>query len=110
MVKARDREGLERLARYLLRPLLAKSRLALRDDGDDRGHYQRARSDATRSDGTRAMVFSRTGLPERLASLVPPPSRNLVIDHGVFAAGAAWRSRVEPRRPADQEAPASIDG
>ena len=32
-VRERDRTGLERLVRYILRPPLAQGRLALRDDG-----------------------------------------------------------------------------
>lgn len=95
VVKARDRDGLERLSRYLLRPPLAKSRLELRDDGSYVVRFKRAWSD-----GTQAMVFSRTELLSRLAALVPPPKRNLVTYHGVLGARAAWRSRVVPRRTA----------
>jgi len=56
-VGPRDRVGLERLARYVCRPALAKSRLERRDDGQVVLRMKRAWSD-----GTTAMVFSPGGV------------------------------------------------
>ena len=66
VVGAQNREGLERLCRYVLRPPLAKSRLEERDDGNLMLHLSR-----TWSDGTAALVFSPLELVEKLASLIP---------------------------------------
>jgi hypothetical protein len=86
-----DRVGLERLARYICRPALAKSRLERRADGLVVLHMKR-----TWSDGTTAMVFTPAELVARLAALVPPPRKNTVLYCGVLAPNAALRSRVVP--------------
>ena len=96
-VGAQDRSGLERLLRYIHRPPLAKGRLELRDDGTYVVHFKRKWSD-----GTKAVVLNRTELLERLASIVPPPRKNLVTTHGVFGARSSWRSQVVPgKQPGD---------
>ena len=91
-VGPRDRAGLERLARYVCRPALAKSRLERRHDGQVVLKMKRAWSD-----GTTAMVFSPAEFVSRLVALVPPPRKNTVLYHGVLAPNAALRSRVIPR-------------
>jgi hypothetical protein len=94
VVRAADRSGLERVARYVLRPPLAKERLALRDDGDVELGLKRAWSD-----GTRALILTPMELTERLCAVVPPPFSNQVLYHGVFAARHAWRKEIVPTKP-----------
>ena len=89
VVGARNRQGLERLARYIARPPLAKSRLEQRPDGSVSLTLK-----TPWSDGTRELRFSRLELMERLAALVPPPNANQVLYHGVFAARSKLRTAV----------------
>jgi len=88
-VSANDRAGLERLARYVLRPPFAQERLRLRDDGRVALELKTAWHD-----GTRELVFEPLEFLERLAAMTPRPETNLLICHGVLAARARWRARV----------------
>ena len=72
--------GLERLARYILRPPLAQERLRLRSDGRIALELKTAWHD-----GTRELVFEPLELLERLAAMTPRPETNLLICHGVLA-------------------------
>ena len=92
VIGAKNREGLERLCRYIARPPLAKGRLEENPDGTLRLHLKRPWSD-----GTVAFTFSAAEFVERLAALIPPPHKNQVIYHGVLAPRAAWRQQVVPR-------------
>lgn len=96
-IAAKDRPGLERLCRYVLRPPLAQGRLEVLADGTVRLQLKRAWSD-----GTTALHFTPGELVEKLVALVPPPHANGVLYHGVFAARSAWRAGVVPgpRHPA----------
>jgi hypothetical protein len=96
LVRRANREGLERLSRYLLRPAIASKRLRLRWDG--RYEYQLGRPWA---DGTAALLFDPHELMEKLAALVPIPRANLIRYHGVLAPAAKWRSRVVPKADAE---------
>jgi hypothetical protein len=78
-----DREGMERLCRYVSRPPLAHGRLQKLDDGNLLFVLKRPWSD-----GTTAIILSALELLEKLAALVPPPRLNTVRYHGVFAPGA----------------------
>jgi hypothetical protein len=99
-VDRRDRAGLERRCRYILRPPLAKDRLQRRDDVSVVVGLKRVWTD-----GTSALVFSPAELVERLVDLAPPPLANQVIYRGVVAANAAWRAEVVPRpQPESPEA------
>lgn len=93
-VGAKDRRGLERLCRYLLRPAVPLGRLEERPDGSVALMLRRPWSD-----GTTALCFTPTELIERLVALVPPPHANQVLYYGVLAARSAWRSRVVPKPP-----------
>ena len=88
-VRADERDRLERLCRYVLRPPLADERLRLLDNGDVLLALERRWSD-----GTTHLRFSPVELLERLAVLIPRPRVNLVLYHGVLGARAASRSRV----------------
>ena len=90
-VGPRDRQGLERLARYLCRPPLAKARLSRGPDGEVVLGLKRAWSD-----GTTELRFTPLAFLERLVALVPPPRAHQTLYHGVLARRSAWRSRVVP--------------
>jgi hypothetical protein len=102
-VPARDRAGLERLCRYLLRPPVAQDRLRRRGDGHVVVELKRPWHE-----GTTALVFERLELLEKLAALIPRPEINLTLYHGILAPRARWRPRVvRYGRPATEEADAS---
>ena len=90
-IEAHDRDGLERLCRYLARPPLATERLSLAEDGRVvyalRRHWK---------DGTRAFVFDPLDFIARLAALVPRPRNHLLTYHGVLAPAAEWRDWIVP--------------
>jgi hypothetical protein len=97
-VDAGDRAGLERVARYLMRPALAMERLTLRDDG----LYEYGLRHAWR-DGTTGIVLSPMELMEKLAALVPLPRVHLVRYHGILAPNHGWRSSLLPKGPDEEE-------
>ena len=65
-VSAHDRAGLERLARYILRPPFAQERLRRRSDGRIALKLKTAWHD-----GTRELVFEPLEFLERLAAMTP---------------------------------------
>ncbi|MBW1886567.1 MAG: transposase, partial [Deltaproteobacteria bacterium] len=65
---ARDRNRLERLGRYILRPPICLDRLEAQPDG--RLSY---RLKTQWRDGTTHVLMERHELLERLAPLIPPP-------------------------------------
>jgi hypothetical protein len=91
-----DRKGLERLCRYIARPPLARERLEEQPDGSIL-----LRLKTPWSDGTAALQLSRSELLQRILALIPPPRKNDIIYHGVFAPNQGWRSRVIPEPPVD---------
>lgn len=90
-VSGRDRNGLERLCRYMGRPALAAQRLEELPDG--RLLY---RLRHRWRDGTSGLVLDPRELLARLAAQVPPPGAHQVRYHGILAPGAMWRSYVVP--------------
>ena len=92
---AKDRQGRERLCRYLLRPPLSNDRLTRTADGKYRIALKR-----TWDDGTCAIVVSGEELMARLAVLVPPPRVHTTRYFGVFAPRSSWRRLVVPCSPA----------
>src|SRR5438067_1404724 len=103
-VRADDREGLERLCRYVLRPPVAQDRLELTGDGRVlvllKGEW---------SDGTTHLLFEPVELLEKLAALTPRPRINLVLYHGVLAPHARWRARAVAHGGAEARAPAEAN-
>ncbi|MCH7749526.1 MAG: transposase [Acidobacteria bacterium] len=89
LVPAGQRERLERVSRYALRPPVAQDRLSLTPEGQ-----VRLRLGRRWSDGTTHLLFDPVELLERLAVLTPRPRINLILYHGVLAPRAAWRSLV----------------
>ena len=96
----RDREGLEKVCRYLFRPAFAEERLTLLPDGRLEYAFRKARPD-----GGRGIVVEPLELMERLAALVPPPRSHLTKYHGVLAPSHYWRELVVPTPPAEEHCP-----
>ena len=97
VVRAEDRERLENLARYLLRPPLADRRLRLLPADQVALELK-----SPWKDGTTWISMSADTLLERLSSLVPRPRTNQVLYRGVLAAHSARRPHVVPK-PDDDE-------
>ena len=95
-IAAGDRKGLERLARYMLRPPLSKDRIELRAAG-----RYRIRLKKPWRDGTTDIVLDGPELVGRLAALVPPPRAHLTGYFGVFAPRAKLRRLVVPQPKRD---------
>ena len=90
-----DREGLERLCRYCLRPPLSLERLSLEPDGQLRYRLKRRFSD-----GSQEVLLSPQALLGRLAAAVPRPRVHGIHYHGLFAAHAHGRAALVGRRAA----------
>ena len=105
-VAANDREGLERMGRYLDRPPIAGNRLTRLDDGRLELQLKRPWRD-----GTTSFVFTPHELIERLVALVPRPRAHLTRYFGVFAPAFAARAGIVPAvAPSDPVRPAGCDG
>jgi hypothetical protein len=94
VTRAGQRDRLERLCRYALRPPLAQDRLHVSDEGEIwltlRHRW---------ADGTTHLRFDPLELLERLAVLTPRPRVNLILYYGVLAARATWRAALVPAAP-----------
>ena len=90
-VPAGQRDRLERVCRYLLRPPLATERMALTETGQVRLQLRHPWTD-----GTTHVEFEPVAFLERLAVLVPRPRVNLIVYYGVLAPRAAWRPEMVP--------------
>ena len=85
-VPAGQRDRLERVCRYALRPPVAGARLQLTPDGQVVLQLRHAWAD-----GTTHIAFTPTAFLARLAVLVPRPHVNLLLYHGVLAPRGAGR-------------------
>jgi hypothetical protein len=94
-IGAHDREGLERLARYLSRPPIANDRLEELPDGRLALRFKHAFRD-----GTEMVVYTPGELLEKLVLLVPRPRKHLTVFHGVLASASKLRSKIVPARAA----------
>ncbi len=103
-VPAGQRDRLERVCRYALRPAVAGERLGMTADGDVILELRRPWAD-----GTTQLAFRPTAFLARLAVLVPRPQVNLVLYHGVLAPRAAWRREIVST-PAQPVAVETTDG
>ena len=90
-VDEHDRDRLEHLCRYLLRPPLALDRLRLLDDGRVCIELKRPGLDRTTH-----VTMSPDAFIARLATLVPRPRRNTTVYFGVLAAHAKGREDIVP--------------
>ena len=93
VVPAGQRERLERVCRYALRPPVAADRLRVTDDGQVQLQLRHRWTD-----GTTHVVFDPVEFLGRLAVLVPRPRINLILHHGVLGPRAAWRGEVVRRQ------------
>jgi hypothetical protein len=96
-VRGEDRERLENLCRYLLRPALADRRLRLLP-----AEQVALELKSPWKDGTTWISMSADTFLERLCSLVPRPRTNQVLYRGVLAAHSARRPHVVPERDDDE--------
>jgi hypothetical protein len=94
MVRAGQRDRLERLCRYTLRPPLAQERLQRTSEGEIWLTLRHRWADGTTH--LRFDPLELLELLERLAVLTPRPRVNLILYYGVLAPRAAWRSALVP--------------
>jgi hypothetical protein len=103
-VREGDRDGLERLCRYLTRPPVSNERLERLDD-----EHVGLELKTPYTDGTTHIVLTHFELIERLCALVPRPRTHRVRYHGVFASASPHRNLVVPAvadvEPADDGGP-----
>jgi hypothetical protein len=97
-VDAADRPALERLVRYLLRPLISADRLTARPDGCVEYHFRRPDPS-----GRTSWVTDGTTWCRRLATLIPPRRSHTTRFHRVWSSAHVWRSRVVPTPPTAAE-------
>jgi Putative transposase len=102
VVPAGQRERLERIVRYALRPPVAQERLHLTDDGKVRLELRHPWRD-----GTTDLVFDPVEFLG-LAVLVPRPRINLLLYYGVLGPRAAWRAEVVPRQTTSRGSEAAL--
>jgi len=99
-----DRKKLERLCRYITRPVLANERVKIRQNRDVvlklKSPYQ---------DGTTHLVMTPLEFLQKLAALVPRPQLNLTRYHGVLAPNAKLRSQVVPKLIEDDSSEVTVD-
>ncbi len=97
VVPVGQRERLDQVCRYALRPPVARERLSVTGAGQVRLQLRQPWAG-----GTTRLVFDPVEFLGRLAVLVPRPRINLVLYHGVLGPRAAWRAAVVPREAAPQ--------
>ena len=102
-IRAGDREGLERLVKYVLRPALSLERLARLPDGRIAVAFKKARPD-----GGTHLILEPVEFMEKLAALVSPPRAHLTCYDGVFA--PRHRRRREVVEPSAEPAEAHRGG
>lgn len=90
-VEAWDKDGLERLCRYVSRPPLAAGSLTQISK-----ELLSFKLKTPWSDGTTSILLSPMELIEKLSALVPPPRQNIVRYHGVLAPHAKDRDKIVP--------------
>jgi hypothetical protein len=98
-IEAHDRRGLEKLLRYMGRPPISEGRLTLAPDGRIIVKFKTAWSD-----GTRSVILTPLELIERLVALVPPPRKNQLRYHGIFAPNSKLRKSVVPPKTEPENA------
>lgn len=89
--KLGDSLARKRLTRYIVRPPIAHSRLALLADGRVRLQLKRPYSD-----GTTHLLFDPLDFIARLVALVPPPRMHQLRFHGVYAPHHKLRKAAVP--------------
>lgn len=90
VIEASERDRLERLCRYIQRPVIAQNRLDELEGG--RLYYKFKR---TWKSGARGIFFEGPELLERLAALIPPPRKHQLRYHGVYAPSSRFQVAVK---------------
>ena len=91
LVDGHDRQKLERLCRYVMRPPLSQDRLQWRTDGRLELEFKNMWKD-----GTRALALEPHDLLVRLCASIPPPWFNMIRYFGVLSSHSRHRARVVP--------------
>ena len=104
-VSAGDREALERLCRYGLRPPFAQNRLSVLTDG--RVAY-RLRRPWPNPLGTSWLLLEPLDFLKRLAALIPAPYTHMIRYHGILANRSQWRELL-PEPPPHPSAEDPVD-
>ena len=92
-IKADDRDRLETLCRYLLRPPVSEKRLKRLNNGDVILELK-----SEWSDGTRAMLFKPMEFIEKLIAIIPSPRIHQVRFYGILAPSATDRQKIVPAK------------
>ena len=87
-ILSQNRDGLERLCRYVLRGPLAKDRISYN------GGKVRLKLKTPYNNGTTHLEFTADQFIKRIIALIPPPRQNLIRYIGVFGARHKKRSAV----------------
>jgi len=88
-IKKHEHQQRERLIRYVARPPISEKRMELDENGEVIWHLKNIFSD-----GTEALKFSPMELIEKLASIIPPPWKNLIRYFGFFTGNSKIREAV----------------
>ena len=94
-VAAKDREGLEKLCKYLCRPAVPASRLALAENPVN-GRTIRIKLKTIWAGNVTSVVVSPQDLVIRALAQIPLPFRKAVRYHGAFAGNSKIRADVVP--------------
>ena len=107
VVDGRDRQRVEQLCRYILRPPLAQDRLEERADGLLQLTLKRVWKD-----GTRALLLEPNELIARLVAAIPPPRFHQLRYFGVLSGHSAHRAEVvrQSSVPDDAYRPGPAEG
>ena len=92
-IEVEERASLERLCRYAARPALSNRRLSFS------GQEISLELKRPLADGRSHLRFSTEGFIRRLATLIPPPQKNLTRYFGVFAPAHPLRPHIVPAEP-----------
>ena len=103
VVPAGQRERLEHVCRYALRPPVAGDRVRVTGDGQVVLQLRHRWID-----GTTHVVFDPVEFLGRLGVLVPRPRINLILYHGVLGPRAAWRAEVVRRQTSRESGDAGV--
>ena len=99
-LRASNRQGLEKLCRYGIRPAFSQKRLSLLADG--RVCYVLKRPWPNDS-GITHLVMEPVEFLRKLVCLIPPPKTNLTRYHGVFAPNSKMRKLITPQRSEEKK-------
>lgn len=94
VIGAKDREGRERLLRYVARPAMVNERVTELPDG-----RVASRLKPPGGGGETHRIMEPMEFMAGTAALVPPPRHPLVRYQGVFAPNSPWRGAVIPAAP-----------